>query len=56
MRCRFCHQETGHHCAEVSAAMSALAAKRQSRKGNLKVQAALVKARAAAKAKREEKP
>lgn len=55
MRCPFCHTAVQHDCPASSAAMAELAGKRKSRKGNLKVQAALVKARAAAKAKREEK-
>lgn len=47
MRCQFCHQDTGHHCPEMAAAMEGMRGKRKSRKGNPRVLEALAKARAA---------
>ena len=52
VHCRFCKQVT-HICPGTSAAMSALAAKRQSRKGNPRVLEALAKARAAKQPRKE---
>jgi hypothetical protein len=47
MRCRFCGVIWEHGCQQATAAMRELASKNKPRKGNLKYQASLAKARQA---------